>query len=79
VSTRARNAVGIERSQEDREAIRTLMRDHMRYSPLRKPLSGKQIRPHLPHLALSTILWHMAAIHAEAEAEASRDPILESF
>jgi hypothetical protein len=53
----------------------------MRGYPLRRPISGKAVLAKLPHLdlALSTILWHMAAIREEAEAEAARDLVLESF
>jgi hypothetical protein len=63
-----RDLTGHQRGQAHRTAIRQVMLEHARRHPLRKPLSGKQIQAHLPHLALSTILWHVAAIHAEAEA-----------
>jgi hypothetical protein len=73
-----RDLMGHQRGQAHRAAIRELMLEHARRHPLRKPLSGKQIQTKLPHLALSTILWHVAAIHAEAEIEAACEP-LETF
>ncbi len=77
--SKPRDIAGHERGQAHRDAIRAMMLEHVRQHPLRRPLTGKQIQANLPHLALSTILWHVAAIHAEAEAEAACDPVLESF
>jgi hypothetical protein len=79
--SKPRDLMGYERSQAHREAIRQVMLEHMHHHPLRKPISGKAVLARLPHLglALSTILWHMAAIREEAEAEAARDLVLESF
>jgi len=70
---------GAERSQAAREAIRQVMLEHVSGCPLRRPISGKAVQARLPDLglALSTILWHMAAIREEAEAEAARDLVLE--
>lgn len=77
--SRPRDLLGYERSQAHREAIRQVMLEHARSHPLRRPLTGLQIQGRIPFpMALSTILWHVKAIHAEAEKEASRD-LLESF
>ena len=74
-----RDIPAYERGQAHREAIRQVMLDHVRGCPLRRPISGKAVQARLPDLglALSTILWHMAAIREEAEAEAARDLVLE--
>jgi hypothetical protein len=64
-----RNRQAVERGQEQREQIKRVLLDHERF-PLRRRLSGKQLREHFPHLGLSTILWHVAAIRDEADAAA---------
>jgi hypothetical protein len=65
-----RDLIGYQRGRAHRAAIREMMLEHARLYPLRKPLSGKQIQGRLlfESLALSTVLWHMAQIRAEAEA-----------
>jgi hypothetical protein len=76
--SKPRDTAALERSLCAREEIRQVMLEHMHHHPLRKPISGKAVLARLPHLglALSTILWHMAAIREEAEVEAARDLVL---
>jgi hypothetical protein len=74
----ARNLAGQERGKAHREQIRAAMLDHVKRHPLAKPLSGKALHAQFPHLAISSILWHVAAIRAEADAQAGVDT-LESF
>lgn len=78
-----RDLVAHERGQAHRAAIRQIMAEHMRGSPLRRHLKGLGVQKHLLKigidLKLSTVLLYMAEVHAEAEVEASRDLALESF
>ena len=67
-----RNIPGYERGQANRDVIKAIMLEHASNHPLRRSLTGKQIQARLTHLALSTVLWHMAAIHAEADTTAAR-------
>jgi hypothetical protein len=79
MSTRPRDIVGYERGRAHRDAIREVMLAHVRGNPLRRHLSGKEVQTRLSFaLKLSTVLWHMAAIYAEAETEAARDLALEN-
>jgi hypothetical protein len=65
----ARNPQAVERGQAHREQIKAVMLEHVRRYPLRRPLTGKELQARFPHLALSTVLWHVAEIRAEAEAD----------
>lgn len=81
--SKPRDIAAYERGQAHREAIRQVMLEHVRHHSLRKPLSGKQAQSRLwelgINLRLSTVLLYMSEIHSAAEAEASRDLVLESF
>lgn len=78
-----RDLVAHERGQAHRAAIRQVMAEHMRGSPLRRHLKGKEIQERLLDmdidLKLAIVLRYVSEIHAEAETEASRDLALESF
>jgi hypothetical protein len=78
-----RDLTGHQRGQAHRAAIRQVMAEHMRGSPLRRHLKGKEIQKRLLgmdiDLQLSTVLLYVSEIHAEAETEASRDLASETF
>lgn len=64
-----RNRQAYERGQEHRTAIKAFLLDWARRYPLRRSPTGKVLQARFPSLALSTVLWHVAEIRAEAEAE----------
>lgn len=64
-----RNPKAYARGQANRSAIRAVILEHVRRFPLARPLSGEQLRAHFPHLALSTIYWHLEQIRTEAQMQ----------
>jgi hypothetical protein len=50
-----------------RDLIRADMLDRARLHPLARPLSAKEIQVRHPDWPLSTVYYHLAAIHAEAD------------
>ena len=67
----ARNKLAYRQGQSNREQIKAFMLEHSRRHPLARPLSGKALKAHFPHLALSTIYWHVDAIREGADREAA--------
>jgi hypothetical protein len=59
------------------------MIEHVRCSPLRKPLKAKQVQKRLEqlgiHLKPAMVGAYLKEIHDSAEQEAARDLVMDSF